>query len=141
MITRSQCTSTVKKGLPEMSQDGTGPGHVCWFDLTVDDAEQLKDFYAKVVGWQPAPLDMGGYNDFNMQTSDGTAVTGICHARGTNSNIPPQWLIYITVDDVAESARQCQALGGEIVDGPREMGGKMCCIIRDPSGAVCALYG
>lgn len=28
-------------------------GAVGWFDLTVEDAESVRDFYAGVVGWTP----------------------------------------------------------------------------------------
>ena len=27
-------------------------------------------------------------------------VSGICHARGSNADLPPVWLIYITVADL-----------------------------------------
>ena len=32
-------------------------------------------------------------------------------ARGSNANIPPQWLVYISVADVAESARRWRGIG------------------------------
>ena len=116
-------------------------GQIGWFDLTVPDAESLRAFYERVVGWSSEPVDMDGYNDYAMKPpgADG-AVAGICHARGTNAEIPPQWLLYITVADVAKSARECTAAGGEVIVGPREMGGGGFAVIRDPAGAVCALY-
>ncbi|MDF1660735.1 MAG: VOC family protein [Planctomycetota bacterium] len=116
-------------------------GSISWRDLTVENAEEVKDFYSKVVGWDSANHDMGGYNDFMMNKS-GTndTVAGICHARGSNANVPAQWLIYITVEDVEASAKLCVENGGEIVDGPREMGEHKFCVIKDPSGAVAGLY-
>ncbi len=63
-----------------------------------------------------------------------------CHARGVNADLPPQWLVYIVVDDVDRSAATCQELGGAIVAGPRPPAGGRTCVIRDPAGAVCALY-
>ena len=30
-----------------------------------------------------------------------TGVAGVCHARGANANIPPVWLVYFTVADLA----------------------------------------
>jgi predicted enzyme related to lactoylglutathione lyase len=32
---------------------------VAWQDLTVPNAEAIRDFYAVVVGWRPEPVDMG----------------------------------------------------------------------------------
>ncbi|MFB3107254.1 MAG: hypothetical protein ACE1ZA_20350, partial [Pseudomonadales bacterium] len=39
-------------------------------------------------------------------------VAGICHARGSNANLPPQWLIYINVADVDKSVQRCVEMGG-----------------------------
>jgi len=115
-------------------------GTVSWQDLTVDNAEQVRDFYQAVAGWSAAPVSMGAYVDFMMSDADGTAVAGICHARGSNADIPPMWLIYITVDDLDYSVGECQRLGGALLAPPRSYGGGRYCIIRDPAGAVCALY-
>lgn len=116
-------------------------GTIVWTDLTVDDAPRLRDFYASVIGWESRPEEMGGYEDYHM-IPPGTekSVTGICHARGTNANVPPQWLVYFAVEDVDASAARAEAAGGRIIDGPREMGGGRFCVIQDPAGAVCALY-
>ena len=125
-----------------MSESKVQPvGAVTWRDLTVDDAARLRDFYQSVVGWTAAPVEMDGYDDFNMLppgTDD--AAAGICHARGSNAELPPQWLIYITVEDVERSAERCRELGGEVVVGPKPMGGGRFAVIRDPAGAVAALY-
>ena len=117
-------------------------GEITWFDLTVENAEEIKDFYSSVVGWKSDPVEMSGYNDFNMnKPGDNQTVTGICHAKGGNANLPAQWLIYITVSDVEESAKNCRALGGKIISEPKEMQGYgRYCIIQDPAGAVCALF-
>jgi predicted enzyme related to lactoylglutathione lyase len=117
-------------------------GSIVWQDLTVSNAPEVRDFYCQVVGWTYTDHDMEDYNDFNINLP-GTAetVAGICHARGTNANIPPQWLVYISVADVAESARRCEELGGKVIDGPRSMGGATFCVIQDPAGAVAALFG
>lgn len=116
-------------------------GTIGWRDLTVENAEETRDFYQAVVGWRPDPVDMGDYSDFSMFSSEsGECVSGICHARGVNADLPPQWLIYIVVEDVAASAATCEAMGGEILSGPKKSGQSHLCVIRDPAGAVCALY-
>jgi predicted enzyme related to lactoylglutathione lyase len=120
---------------------GNEIGAVCWTDLTVPDAERVADFYRRVVGWTSTPCDMDGYSDHCMNTpAGGQTVAGICHARGVNADLPPQWLIYIVVADVDESAEACARLGGAVLAGPREMAGQgRFCVIRDPAGAVAAL--
>ena len=114
-------------------------GRVAWIDLTVDAAEDVRDFYANVVGWRPEPASMGDYDDYNMLPSDDEApVAGICHARGENAGIPAQWMIYVTVPDVAAAAEAVEAHGGRVLRAPKQ-GGKSC-IIQDPAGAVMTLY-
>jgi predicted enzyme related to lactoylglutathione lyase len=116
-------------------------GTVGWFDLTVPDATLVRDFYQAVVGWSATEVDMGGYADFMMNVpSTGTGVAGVCWKRGGNAALPSQWLIYISVADLAGSLAACEAGGGSVVLPPREMGsyGRYA-VIRDPAGAVCAL--
>ena len=123
-----------------MNDVKTAIGSAAWVDLTVGDAVTIRDFYQSVVGWRPEPVGMGDYDDFNMLDADGRAVAGVCHARGQNAGLPAQWLIYVVVEDVDASAATCQSLGGAVLVAPRAMGKGRYCVIRDPAGAVCALY-
>ena len=116
-------------------------GAISWFDLTVEKAEEVKEFYGDVVGWKADAVDMKGYSDYSMNTPDGNCVAGICHARGINKDIPAQWLIYITVADLDRSSARCVELGGTLLVQPRDLGGAgRTCVIRDPAGAVAALF-
>ena len=117
------------------------PGKIGWIDLTVDDATAVKDFYSQVAGWDSSAVSLGDYEDYCVQPAGSDApVAGICHKRGANANIPSQWMIYITVENLTASMSRCEEMGGEIVCPRRDMGshGDMC-IIRDPAGAVAAL--
>jgi predicted enzyme related to lactoylglutathione lyase len=50
-------------------------------------------------------------------------------------------MMYINVTGLDARMEKVKALGGEVIYGPRKMGEKaQYCIIRDPCGAVCALY-
>jgi len=115
-------------------------GKIGWIDMTVDDASGLRDFYKAVVGWEVEDTNMGDYDDYTMKASDGTAVSGVCHARGSNASQPGGWMIYITVADVAVSAAACTANGGKLLVEPRGLAGGQFCVIEDPNGAVSALY-
>lgn len=83
-----------------MSDSTKGVGVISWFDLTVENADEVRDFYEKVVGWTSSQVEMGGYSDFNMETPEQKTVAGICHARGENADLPAQWMIYINVADL-----------------------------------------
>lgn len=117
-------------------------GTVTWFDLTVKNADEIRDFYAEVVGWMPQPVDMKGYADWNMTLpGTGDPATGICHARGGNADLPAQWLIYVNVDDLDASLAAVKAGGGKVLAGPKGMGNSArYAVIQDPAGAVLALF-
>ncbi len=115
-------------------------GTIAWTDLTVPNAGEIRDFYAEIAGWKPEPVSMGDYQDFNMTLPDsGVPIAGVCHARDGNRDLPPVWMIYIVVDDVERSAARVRDLGGEVLIEPRGRQARMC-VIRDPAGAVAALY-
>ena len=116
-------------------------GSISWTDLTVPDATALSQFYSAVVGWKSAPLDMGGYADFCMQTpSTDATVAGICHARGDNVDLPAQWLIYINVADLDASLRRCKKNFGRVLTRIKISGQGRFAVIQDPAGAVAALF-
>ncbi|MEJ2545603.1 MAG: VOC family protein [Calditrichaceae bacterium] len=117
-------------------------GSVIWNDLTVNNAEEISKFYSEVIGWKPEPVNMGNYNDYNMlRPEDDVTGAGICHARGINTNLPAQWLIYIAVEDIKKSVERCLELGGKVITPVKYMKGYgQHCVIQDPAGAVCALF-
>ena len=117
-------------------------GQIEWTDLTVANAQAVRDFYQNVTGWTASPVDMGDHQDYCMVPPQGDQpVAGICHALGSNAGMPPVWIIYITVADVDESVRQCLAHGGKVRRPIETMGshGRFC-IIEDPAGAVAGLF-
>ena len=118
-------------------------GTIGWRDLTVPDAESVRDFYEAVAGWKASPVSMGEYDDFSMFPAgdEAEAVAGVCHARGVNADLPAQWIIYILVEDLEASVAACREKGGAIIVGPVSMGemGRYC-VIRDPAGAIAGLF-
>ena len=125
-----------------MTDAKPAPGTIGWVDLTVDDALEIRDFYAAVVGWTHGGVSMGDYDDFNMQVpTTSVPVAGVCHKRGSNADLPSQWLIYVNVADLDQSMSRCRDLGGSVISGPKVMAGMgRFCVIQDPAGAVMALF-
>lgn len=115
-------------------------GTIGWMDLTVPNAGEVKDFYEKVTGWKAEPINMGEYDDYSM-TADGVPKAGVCHKRGTNSDIPSQWMIYINVPDLEASRATCEANGGKLITEIKSAGNMgRYCFIEDPAGAFCGLF-
>ena len=116
-------------------------GSIGWCDLTVPGADTLRDFYRDVVGWTATEHDMGGYADYVMsRPADGTGTTGVCWARGANAGLPPVWLVYFVVASLDESLARVRERGGTVLREPTSAGGGRFAVVRDPAGAVCALY-
>lgn len=120
------------------------PGRIAWLDLTVPDASTTRDFYRQVVGWtvQEAEMEDAGerYADYIMLGGGGSAAAGVCHARGANQGLPPVWMIYLPVGDLAESLRRVQAEGGRVLKETRGADGELACaVVQDPVGSCLAL--
>ena len=121
--------------------DSNSVGKIGWIDMTTEDAPGVRDFYKTVVGWKTDEIDMGGYSDYVMKMpASGDGVAGVCHARGSNADLPTGRLIYIIVADVEQSAAACKANGGKIIVEARGLAGGQFCIIEDPGGSVAGLY-
>ena len=124
--------------------DGARMGCISWLDLTVPNASATRDFYSQVIGWSPQDVEMkdGGerYADYNMCGADGSPAAGVCHARGNNQGLPPVWMLYLPVGDLAESLRIVEEEGGEILKAARGSDGQYAyAAIQDPVGACLAL--
>lgn len=121
-------------------------GSIGWIDLTINEATSVRDFYQAVVGWKAQGLEMsdagGKYEDFVMMApGSGKPISGVCHRRGGNKDIPSGWLIYIIVEDLEASLKKCVEMGGRVLTPTKSYGeqGKYA-FITDPSGATCALF-
>jgi len=119
-------------------------GRIAWLDLTVSDASATRDFYQEVVGWSAQDVEMkdagGRYVDYNLSGDDGVPAAGVCHARGVNLGLPPIWMIYLPVGDLAESLRRVQEGEGEVIKATQGSDGEYAvAVIQDPVGACLAL--
>jgi len=124
----------------EQSNGLTTEGLVSWWDLTVPDAETIRNFYMEVCGWLFEPLDMGHYDDYVMTLPrNGKAVAGICHLLGSNNYLPPVWIPYVEVSDLEVSIGNCLELGGITCGSIRQTGPTRYIVIKDPAGAYLAL--
>lgn len=132
------------EAIPVPENGGVRAGHIAWLDLTVPDAQATADFYRHVVGWEVEAVGMKDdgerYADFNMLGSKGNAMAGVCHARGLNQGVPPVWMIYLPVDDLAESIRLVKEEGGTIINERRKTNGEYAyVVVKDPVGVYVAL--
>lgn len=134
---------SVEMGPPAPGEAGP-VGRIAWLDLTVPDASATRDFYRQVVGWsvQDVQMEETGepYADYNMLAVDGNPAAGICHARGMNADLPPVWMLYLPVGDLAESLRRVEQEGGKVIKTIQgEDGTYAYAAVQDPVGVYFAL--
>lgn len=135
------------EAVPPLGVDGEEAppmGRIMWVDLTVPNASATRDFYREVVGWTVQELEMRDgeerYADYVMNGGDGDSAAGVCHARGTNVGLPPVWMIYLPVGDIAESLRIVEEEGGKVIKASKGKDGKyVYAAIQDPVGVALAL--
>jgi predicted enzyme related to lactoylglutathione lyase len=116
-------------------------GEMAWLDLTVEHAGDVKKFYQTVIGWDVEEVQMGDHNDYAMKVPEtGEAISGICHSQGVNADMPAAWLPYFLVNNISDSIENVIKLGGSLLTAVKEAGKDKYVVVKDPSGAVCALY-
>lgn len=141
-LVSSDAAAAVAKSATE--SDIARSGRIMWLDLTVPNADSTRDFYRDVVGWCVQDVEMKDgdtkYADYNMLNGNGEPAAGICHARGVNTGLKPVWMMYLPVDDMAESLRIAQEEGGKVLKTMQRANGEyLHAVIEDPVGVVFAI--
>jgi uncharacterized protein len=100
-------------------------GQVCYLQMPAVDATRAAAFYEAVFGWQTEHP----YQDFVSPGLIGQWVPGRPPAPGAGP------MIWIAVDDLAETLAQATKHGGEVKDSPTPDGpDRMLATITDPEG-------
>lgn len=111
-------------------------GSVISVENTTDYADEVRDFYASVVGWSVEPLSMGDYDDYVMKSVDDSWVAGICYRRGSNADLPGGWIPCVRVASVENAIAEAIARGGKQVGATRDQGsGSRYAVIEDMYGS------
>ena len=113
-------------------------GAFSWNELLTNDTDGAKAFYSKLFNWEYK--DINDEMQYSMAKVDGVEVSGLMPTPPEAKGMPPMWGAYVTVDDVEASAKQAEALGGNILMEPRDIPevGRFC-VISDPQGATLSL--
>jgi predicted enzyme related to lactoylglutathione lyase len=114
-------------------------GQFVWYELTTPDVAAAKKFYPPITGWGTQQFD----KDYTMWTTRGVPFAGIFQLKPEmrQQGIPPNWMPYVDVDNVDETARKVSSLGGKTVHGPQDIPntGRFA-VLQDPQGAVFGVY-
>ena len=116
-------------------------GAFCWYELATTNTQTAKDFYGKLLGWKFTDHEMGD-TTYTMIECEGEKFGGMWHIPNEQKDqIPPHWLGYILVNDVAETVEQARSMGATVKMPPTAAGdfGRFA-IIMDPTGAHIAFW-
>ena len=109
-------------------------------ELQTNDVAKAKAFYAKLFDWKLEEMKMENGESYTM-IAVGQGTGGGMYESKALAGMPPHWLAYVGVDDVASSTRKAKELGGKVVMDKTEVGGAgWMSIIIDPTGATFALW-
>jgi predicted enzyme related to lactoylglutathione lyase len=112
------------------------PGAICWNELASSDLDASPGFYGDLFGWRTEPFEGGEMRYLTIK--NGEANNG--GMRDLQPQEPPNWLVYFAVDDVEQAMAKVGELGGSTLAGPFDMAMGKIGVVRDPQGAVFALY-
>ncbi|MGI8904562.1 MAG: VOC family protein [Solirubrobacteraceae bacterium] len=115
-------------------------GALSWNDLASPDMDASARFYRELFGWVVEPVE-GSEPQMpymTIKTGDGGLNGGMRHL--TPPGTPPHWLVYFGIDDLDAGLAKVSELGGARIVEPMDIGPGRIAIVRDPQGAVFALY-
>jgi uncharacterized protein len=113
-------------------------GSFCWIELATNDQKAAKNFYGSLFGWTARDNPMGPdavYTIFQLEGRDAAAGYTI-RADQLVQGMPPNWMIYIAVDNADRTADKVKQLGGTALGPAFDAGefGRMA-VLQDPTGA------
>ncbi|MGQ0647057.1 MAG: VOC family protein [Gemmatimonadaceae bacterium] len=117
-------------------------GRFSWHELMTTDYARAYDFYKALFGWDvTGEMDMGGGSMYRMFGKGETGFGGIYNRMPDMAAVPPFWLVYIHVKDVAKAVAAATKAGATVVRPQMEIpGGGTIAILGDPQGAGFALH-
>src|SRR4051812_30183032 len=89
------------------------PGTFSWAELATSDAPAAKSFYATILGWEYDDVPIGDGMVYSMARLGGRSAAALFQ-----SEQPPHWNNYVTVESVDASAARAAELGGTVTAEP-----------------------
>jgi predicted enzyme related to lactoylglutathione lyase len=111
-------------------------GALIWNELQTNDVGSAEAFYREVFGWgiEKTEMPTGTYISFLV---GGRGVAGMMEIQPDWGPVPPNWSIYLGVDDVDASLAKAIAMGGAAQMDPMDVpnAGRFV-MLSDPQGAM-----
>lgn len=113
------------------------PGSFTWNELATRDVQGAMDFYEKLFGWSFKKM---GNVEYYVIQNNGRINGGIIPMDEKWGDMPPVWMVYLSVADIDASLEKVKELGGKVDTDIIEADetGRFA-IIFDPAGAPVTL--
>ncbi len=112
------------------------PGTLCWGELDTTDTESARRFYTSLFGWGAKVSE--AYTEWQQGA---TSIGGLMKIPKEWGPVPPNWLVYFAVAGPDAVAKKAGELGGGAIVPPTDIpGAGRFAVLRDPQGAVFAIY-
>ena len=105
-------------------------------ELQTRDLAKAKDFYSKLFDWKiedlPAPNGVTPYTMINVGEGTGGGMF-----LNPDPKVPPHWLAYVGIDDIAASTNKARELGATVLQDVMQARDYVwLSVVMDPTGAV-----
>jgi predicted enzyme related to lactoylglutathione lyase len=126
--------------MPETTK--SAPGTFCWVEAATLDPVGNRNFYAALFGWHTTEMTASDGSPYFIADLGGKQVGGIGaqHQQARKAGASPRWLSYVAVADLEASTSKAVSLGATVLLPPHAMGPGQLSLLRDPTGAVLALW-
>ena len=114
-------------------------GTFVWYENITADVDRAVRFYGETIGWTRQDSDMPGM-DYTMLAKGEAPQAGVVNPP-EGRDAPPNWMSYLSVDDVDGKAKAVAEHGGTVMAEPFDIPnvGRMA-VVADPQGAIFALF-
>ncbi len=119
-----------------MDEQNLQHGAFGWFELMTTDVDAAKSFYSDIFGWEYEPFSSAPGMEYEVIKVHGKEVAGMMKNPPEAAGHPPCWGMYITVDNIDETVKRVEELGGKIIVPPMDIPevGRFS-VFADPQGA------
>ena len=111
-------------------------GKICYLEIPAMTVEASADFYTSIFGWT---VRKRGDGELSFDDTGGVSGTWVKESDRTPDE---QTRIYIMVDDISDTLKKIEAVGGRVLTPRKDIGPGMGAFAAfvDPAGAEFGLY-
>lgn len=110
------------------------PGAVIWTEQMSHTFEPDIAFYSGVFGWEFHEMAAEGFRYASFVKED-RDIGAVGEYSGEDLDLPPQWWVYLAVDDTDAAADQVVKLGGSVIHPPADSPYGRLATVADNQGA------